>query len=129
MPEAVPVARLPHGDEFRLVGSAVLDEPGRLTAVRQILPTDIHLNPAGRFPALLLVELMAQAAGLMLAGASGGVVAGIRRLHLHGAPRAGDRVEVEARLERSLGRIHQFACRARAGGADLAHGTILLRAL
>jgi 3-hydroxymyristoyl/3-hydroxydecanoyl-(acyl carrier protein) dehydratase len=96
--------------------------------VREPDPTDLLANAAGFFPDSLLMELMAQTAGLLLPEESAGAyVAGIREMHLHRAARGDERVEVQARLNRNLGQIFILECRAEASGTLLAHGSIVLR--
>jgi hypothetical protein len=125
------LARLPHGEEARLL-TAAWSEPGSGTArgVREPALPDARANGAGYLPQSLLVEMMGQTAGLALPSGSGGaLVARIERLHLHRAARGGERVEVEARLVRQVGRVFVFRCRAESSGLLLAHGSIALRAL
>lgn len=87
-------------------------------------------NGDGFFPASLLIELMAQTAGLILPPESRqAYVAGIRGMRLHRAVRGGAPVRVHATLERSMGALFMFHCRAHSSGRLLARGSITLRAL
>jgi predicted hotdog family 3-hydroxylacyl-ACP dehydratase len=130
--------RLPHTGAARLPDRVMSLEPGRrVVAARHLRRGDPVLNQDGVLPSALLVELMAQAGGLLLdepAGESGrsrgGLLAGMRRLHVHGAARGGETVFVTCELMRRLGDVAMLACEAtRADGARLAHGRIQLRLL
>jgi len=113
-----------------MLTSATVDHhDGIARGVRDAGPADPKANASGFLPQCLLVEMMAQTAGLALPeGNAGAFVAGVEKMHLHRAARAGARVEVEARLTRQVGRLFLFRCRAEAGGLMLAHGSIALRA-
>jgi 3-hydroxymyristoyl/3-hydroxydecanoyl-(acyl carrier protein) dehydratase len=90
---------------------------------------DPLLNAGGFFPGTLLVELMAQTAGLLLPGDNAGAfVAGLRDVAFHDAAREGESLEVRAVLDRSMGPLFIFDCRAETSGRILATGSITLRA-
>lgn len=73
---------------------------------------------------------MAQTAGLILPEESTGAwVAGIKAMRLHRAALRGERVEVRARLDRRMGALFLFECRAESAGRLLARGSITLRAV
>ncbi len=160
MPEAdLVLDRLPHTGLARIPDAIVELEPGvRVVARLRLLPTDARLNPDGRLPAVLLVELMAQAGGLLLEPAHGAdgtptgsppalpsassatsaagspvLLAGVRRMHLHDTPRAGETVLATCRLIRRLGKVLLIEGRAEARAEaqpatarPLAHGTLQL---
>lgn len=123
--------RLPHTGDARLPQRVIHHEPGaRVAVARDLEEGDAVLNEHGTLPSVLLVELMAQAAGLLLddGPASGGLLAGVRRMHLHGAARAGETVIVTCRLVRRLGDIVMVDSKAvRGRGGVLAHGRIQIR--
>ena len=135
------LSRLPHTGPARLPERVLELEAGlRVTACRTLRPGDACLNEAGLLPGVLLVELMAQVGGLLVhdegSGAAGGqtapdhgVIAGIKRMHLHGAAGAGETILVECSLRRRIGDLYMIDCRALAGDRDLAHGTIQIRAV
>ena len=146
MPDRTPAAdpsltalldRLPHTGAARLPDRVLSLEPGRrIEAARHLRPDDPVLNPDGLLPSALLVELMAQAGGLLLAGPGegspprGGLLAGLRRLHVHGAARAGETVFVTCELVRRIGDVALLRCEAARGdGVRLAHGQLQLRLL
>jgi 3-hydroxymyristoyl/3-hydroxydecanoyl-(acyl carrier protein) dehydratase len=118
--EPISLARLPHGDEARLLTRATGDPgSGVVLGIRE---------PAGFLPRCLLIELMAQTAGLALPEeGGGGVVALIPRMRLHRDAAELETVAVEARLDRRFGAFFRFDCRATSGGDILADGTIVLR--
>jgi predicted hotdog family 3-hydroxylacyl-ACP dehydratase len=103
----------------------------RVVAERTITGADHWLNASGSFPAALLVELMAQGAGLLLghepAGDDYALLAGLRRMHLHGSAGAGQTVRVECSLTRRLGDVYLVRCASYSGKRTLAHGQLQLR--
>lgn len=129
--ETVPLSRLPHGEPARLLTSASVDSAGGTArGVRDAGAADTSANDAGFLPQCLLVELMSQTAGLAMPGdVPGAYVASISGMRLRGSARRGERIDVEARLLRRLGRIYLFRCRATASGRSIAQGSIALRAL
>ena len=136
MPESDPLDRLPHAGPARLPDRVLDWAPGvRVVAQRRLARGDSCLNQAGRLPSLLLVELMAQVGGLLIeADGAGGrtspglaLLAGIKRMHLHDAPRAGETVIVEGALVRRLGDVYLIAVSCHAAGRPLAHGRIQIR--
>lgn len=127
-PEPIPLSNLPHGEEARLLTRAVLDTgSGVVRGFRETDPGRAPCASGAHFPAWQIIELMAQTAGLGLPPGGGAVVAGISRMRLHRAALATDPVEVEAHLDRRLGPLFVFECRATSGGSLLAGGTIVLR--
>ena len=146
MPDPTPAAdpsltalldRLPHTGAARLPDRILSLEPGRrIEAARHLRPDDPVLNQDGILPSALLVELMAQAGGLLLLDEAsaegspprGGLLAGLRRLHVHGAARAGETVFVRCELVRRIGDVALLTCEAARGdGVRLAHGQLQLR--
>lgn len=76
------------------------------------------------------MEILNQTAGLLLPDETRlAMVAGLRGIRLHRAARIGERIQAEARLERRMGELYLFKCRAVASGELLAEGTVTLRAL
>jgi len=127
--EPLALTRLPHGTPaLLLTGAFAGPAAGIVRGIRRPDSPDPLANAAGFLPQCLLVEMMAQTAGLGLPDeARGAFVAGIRDLRWRRAAPAGAAVEVEARLERRLGPVFRFDCRARSGGLLLARGSITLR--
>jgi predicted hotdog family 3-hydroxylacyl-ACP dehydratase len=112
----------------------ILLEPGvRVVAERDLPSGDPVLNEGGMLPSVTLVELMAQTGGLLLDDdpiAGGGLLAGLRRVHVHAAARAGETVVVTCTMVRRLGDILMVAAVAACGdGRVLAHGRIQIRRL
>jgi 3-hydroxymyristoyl/3-hydroxydecanoyl-(acyl carrier protein) dehydratase len=114
----------------------VLEPGARVVAWKELCPGDACLNEAGFFPGVLMVELMAQAGGLLVDDSQGepggyGVLAGIKRMHLHAAAGAGETIRVEGSLVRRMGDLYMIECRARTEGGPaeraLGHGTIQIR--
>ena len=137
MPHGEPLDRLPHAGPARLPDRVLDWAPGeRVVAQRSLAPGDSCLNEGACLPSLLLVELMAQVGGLLIEDDGGrgsrsapplALLAGIKRMHLHDAPRAGETVIVEGALVRRLGDIYLIAVSCHAAGRPLAHGRIQIR--
>ena len=97
---------LPHGPPFLLLDRilAIDDERGRFS--KCVSRTDPLLAPSGALSPLLMVEAMAQAAGLVLMRrepelrARGAVLAAIDRCEVTGRARAGDVLVVEITVAR-----------------------------
>src|SRR5262249_24056826 len=105
-------------------------EPGLVEARRTLRAGDRCLNQDGLLPAMLLVELMAQAGGLLLqavASGGGGVLAGGRRPHPHRAARGGQTVTRRCTPRRRLGDVFLVEGAVSCGERRLAHGEVLLR--
>lgn len=81
----------------------------------------------------MMIELMAQVGGLLIddsgdaAGDDYAVLAGVKRMHLHGAARAGDLVDVSCTMKRRMGDLYLIECRAEIQGREQAHGEIQIR--
>ncbi|MBI3447453.1 MAG: hypothetical protein HY049_00830 [Acidobacteria bacterium] len=128
-PEAIPLSRLPHGPEAILLTAAARDaEAGVVRGFRERADHAPSLTtPDGFLPGCLLVELMAQTAGLGLPEGGGAVVAAMTNVRLRREPASAERVDVKAHLDRHLGALYVFSCRASASGEILADGEITLR--
>lgn len=123
---------LPHASPFRFVDRWAPACGRGATRARKAATGGEAMWAAGAedglpWPLSLLLECCAQAAG----GASGraedgGLLAAVERFRVRGVVRAGDRLEVAARLERRLGRLGRFRCAVTAGGRRVADGTLVL---
>ena len=102
-----------------------------VVAEKQVGRGEHWLNADGAFPSMLLVELMAQGAGLLLEpdemGSDYAVLAGLRRMHVHGSVGAGQTIRVECSLTRQMGDVYLVSCASFSGRRPLAHGRIQLR--
>jgi 3-hydroxymyristoyl/3-hydroxydecanoyl-(acyl carrier protein) dehydratase len=109
-------------------------EPGRyLRGYKLVTWTDSVVIDYGRIsvlPSSMLLETMAQAAGLLLASTLAGreqpVLAKVRPFTAHGYARPGDRIDVDVRLDE----LRDAGCRAQATatieGRPLADATVFL---
>jgi len=133
VPDLDPLRRLPHTGPARLPDEVLsLDPRVRAVAVKRLARGAPYLNAGGYLPAMMLVELMAQVGGLLIdeegvGPAQHAVLAGVTRMHLHAAARAGETVQVECRLDRRFGDLYRIECASRVGSRELAHGIITLR--
>lgn len=128
--------KLPHRFPFRLVERAI-DGRGVVCA-----SADAWWGRSGNGPGLpLLVEAVAQAAALVLApegpdGSAGSAGATAERMSLAAiedarltrAPRPGERVEIDLRLETRLGHLVRVRGELRSAGEELGAATVVLAA-
>ena len=113
-------------------------EPGkRIVAVKNVSANEPYFQ--GHFPGrpimpgVLILEAMAQAAGLLVfsakppGGHDGSVYyyVGIDNARFKKPVTPGDQLELEVKLERSLRGIGKFSCVARVAGVVVAEATIL----
>ena len=123
---------LPHGYPFRLLEGVTVDGAVRL----QVTVNGALLRGAAALPALLVVEMMAQAALVALPRAAGdvhddaagrhGVLAGIAELRVESPVRPGDRLEARAELLARLGPAVKARVELRRDGDLVASGHLLL---
>ncbi len=115
-------------------------DPGkRIIAIKNVSANEPHFQ--GHFPGrpimpgVLILEAMAQAAGIMVFSAEGAVQQNDRQVYYYvGIDNArfkkpvlpGDQLELEVKLERMLRGIGRFSCVARVAGETVAEAVILL---
>ncbi len=126
-----PLDHLPHGLPFRFVDRILELAPDeRVVALKNVTANDPSLtahfpgNPL--MPGVLLVEAMAQAAGLLLRPGSSAVLAQIKDARFRRAVIPGDQVRLEARRLGALGSLHRFAVAASVAGEPAAEAEIVL---
>jgi 3-hydroxyacyl-[acyl-carrier-protein] dehydratase len=114
-------------------------EPGkRIVALKNVSANEPHFQ--GHFPGrpimpgVLILEAMAQAAGVMVFSVEGAIQQTERSVYYYvGIDNArfkkpvvpGDQLELEVKLERMLRGIGKFVCVARVAGVTVAEATIL----
>jgi 3-hydroxyacyl-[acyl-carrier-protein] dehydratase len=126
-----PVSLLPHGLSFRFVDRVLEIVPGeRVIALKNVTANDPHLqghfpgNPV--MPGVLLVESMAQTAGLLLPEGSSAVLAQIKEARLRTPVIPGDQIRIEAVRRGGLGDLHRFEVVALVKGTPVAEAEIVL---
>jgi len=126
-----PVSLLPHGLSFRFVDRVLEIVPGeRVIALKNVTANDPHLqghfpgNPV--MPGVLLVESMAQTAGLLLPEGSSAVLAQIKEARLRTPVIPGDQIRIEAVRRGGLGDLHRFEVAALVKGTPVAEAEIVL---
>jgi 3-hydroxyacyl-[acyl-carrier-protein] dehydratase len=125
------LSRLPHGLSFRFVDRILELAPGkRVVALKNVTLNDPHLQ--GHFPGnplmpgVLLVEAMAQTAGLLLPEGASALLAQIKEARFRRPVVPGDQVRIEAELVAELGGLRRFAVRASVDGLLAAEAEIVL---
>jgi 3-hydroxyacyl-[acyl-carrier-protein] dehydratase len=128
---ASPLDHLPHGLPFRFVDRILELTPGaRIVAVKNVTANDPHL--AAHFPGdplmpgVLLVEAMAQAAGLLLPAGASAVLAQIKEARFRRPAVPGDSLRLEAERVGALGSLHRFSARVTIEGQMAAEAEIVL---
>ncbi len=126
-----PLAGLPHGLSFRFVDRVLEIVPAtRVVTLKNVTCGDPHLqdhfpgNPI--MPGVLLIEAMAQTAGLLLPEGSSAVLAQIKEARFRRPVVPGDQVRLEAERLGGLGGLHRFSVRASVDGAAVADAEIIL---
>ena len=133
------LAHLPQRYPILMIDRVKELEPGkRIVAVKNVSANEPHFQ--GHFPGrpimpgVLILEAMAQAAGIMVFSAEGAVQQNDRQVYYYvGIDNArfkkpvvpGDQLELEVKLERALRGIGKFGCVARVEGVTVAEATIL----
>jgi 3-hydroxyacyl-[acyl-carrier-protein] dehydratase len=126
-----PVPHLPHGLSFRFVDRLLEIVPGdRVVALKNVTVNDPYLqdhfpgNPL--MPGVLLVESMAQTAGLLLPEGSAAVLAQIKEARFRSPVIPGDQIRIEAVRRGGLGALHRFEVVALVNGIPAAEAEIVL---
>jgi 3-hydroxyacyl-[acyl-carrier-protein] dehydratase len=125
-----PLEHLPHRPPFLFLDRVVLLEPGRrAVASKAVSHDDPWVDGDGRWPGVLLAEVLAQVAGLAAAGEARetAVVVKIDRFRCRRTPVAGDVLVATARVVRRFGASALVRGSLRAGGRRCAAAEIALR--
>ena len=124
-----PLSHLPHGLSFRFL-DRVLEFSGgdSVVALKNVTADEPFL--AGHFPGnpvlpgVLIIEAMAQTAGLLLPPGSMAFLAQVREARFRRPVVPGDQLRLSARRQARLGDIHRFAVRATVEGDLVAEGEL-----
>jgi 3-hydroxyacyl-[acyl-carrier-protein] dehydratase len=126
-----PLSRLPHGPSFRFVDRVLEITPGtRVVTLKNVTCGDPYLqdhfpgNPI--MPGVLLIEAMAQTAGLLLPEGSSALLAQIKEARFRRPVIPGDQVRIEAERLGGLGGLHRFTVRASVDGSPAAEAELVL---
>ncbi len=129
--ERDPLSYLPHGIPFRFVDRVLEISPGqRIVTLKNVTINDHDLQ--GHFPGnpimpgVLLLEAMAQTAGLLLPAGSSAVLAQIKEARFRRPVVPGDQVHIEAVHRTALGGLHRYAVKASVDGRPVAEAEIVL---
>ena len=126
-----PLSRLPHGPSFRFVDRVLDWVPGtRVVALKNVTGGELHQqdhfpgNPI--MPGVLLIEAMAQAAGLLLSDGSSAVLAQVKEARFRRPVLPGDQLRIEAERSGGLGGLHRFSVTASVNGTPVAEAELVL---
>ncbi len=115
---------LPHQIPFRSASSAELVDESTARGSRMVTANDAL---PGHSPELMLVEAMAQVAGIVVfRQGQRGSLAGIERFSIEQLPSPGDVIVIETRLEAELGSLYRFDSQAWIGERLIASGRFYL---
>jgi 3-hydroxymyristoyl/3-hydroxydecanoyl-(acyl carrier protein) dehydratase len=121
---------LPHTVPFLFVDRVLSIDSDGARVLRGVTRNDALLRGRATLPPTLLVEALAQAAGLLIASSdptlAAGSLAGIDGFVFRGAVRSGDRVVLEVKLHRVHLPLYVVAGRALVDGEVRAEGRITL---
>jgi 3-hydroxyacyl-[acyl-carrier-protein] dehydratase len=126
-----PLSHLPHGISFRFIDRILEIVPGeRIVALKNVTWNEPHLQ--GHFPdnplmpGVLLLEAMAQTAGMLLPAGSSAFLAQIKEARFRRPIVPGDQVRIEAVRLAGLGTLFRFAVKASVEGTAVAETEIVL---
>jgi 3-hydroxyacyl-[acyl-carrier-protein] dehydratase len=120
-------AALPHGHPFRFVDRVIETDPGkRAVGIKNITYGEAIL------PGVLIIEAMAQIAGIALhsadrPGQTGpSYLAAVRNVKFHRPVTPGDQLRLFAELVAQMDKLARFAVKAEVNGEIVADGEIVL---
>ena len=126
-----PLSHLPHGISFRFIDRVLEIIPGeRIVALKNVTSNEPHLQ--GHFPGnpimpgVILLEAMAQTAGLLLPAGSSAFLAQIKEARFRRPVVPGDQIRIEATRLTGLGALHRFTVKAFVEGAIAAEAEFVL---
>ena len=142
MTDAMDIAQvldhLPHRYPFLLIDRVRTIEPGtRIVALKNVTINDPffqgHFPQRPIMPGVLILEAMAQAAGILVFRTQGDkpdadsvyYLAGIDKARFKRPVVPGDQLELEVTLERGLRGVWKFSCKARVDGAIVCEAEML----
>lgn len=128
-----PITDLPHGYPFRFIDKVIDISSKRGTGIKNVSVNEAffqgHFDGNPIMPGALVIEAMAQLAGLVMNNGShgcGAYVAQVKDMRFRKTVSPGDRILLFAELESSLGSLASFKVSATVEGVTVAQGDIVL---
>jgi 3-hydroxyacyl-[acyl-carrier-protein] dehydratase len=124
------VVFLPHRAPFVLVDAIVEHVPGQRASGRRMVSTsDPLLRDGDQLIEVLLIEVMAQCAGIASADDQGtsGMLVAVDSFRVHAPVEAGDSLLVEARVVKRMGAVAKARATIRVDDELRADGELVLR--
>lgn len=104
----------------------IIEEGRHAKGTKQITVNDRIVLPDGKMPDVYVIEAMAQISGIASGKKGGSVFAAINNLKFSGTAEAGDILDIESILERNIGSLYIFSCKASVAAGTIAEGEIIL---
>lgn len=124
---------VPHAVPFLFVDRLLSMQPGRARVLRAVTRNDALLRGYETLPSTLVVEAVAQAAGVLIVETHGtkaaGALTAVDGFTFHGCIRSGDRMIVEVELRRTHPPFVSVAAKVFVAGEIRAQGKITLSQL
>jgi 3-hydroxymyristoyl/3-hydroxydecanoyl-(acyl carrier protein) dehydratase len=104
----------------------VVEEGKHARGIKLITANDPAVSPDGVFPAVYIVEAMAQTSGIASGKKTGSRLAGLKNIEFRGTVLTGDVLELESLFERNFSGLYFFTCTASVTGKTVAEGGVIL---
>jgi 3-hydroxyacyl-[acyl-carrier-protein] dehydratase len=119
---------LPHTYPFEMLDTAEVVEDGkRGHGTKLITERDFYVTAQGGLPGVLVIEAMAHLSGIVCGRRGDAFLSALKDFEFAGTAMPGQVLEIESELEGEFGGMFIFHCTARAEGASVAEGRVVLK--